>query len=130
MKLVIKGRGIDLTEDIKTFAQEKLFNKAQEYFDDASIVMDIEIANELGTKGGNDKRVDVTLNLPGKKVIHLEEQTDDIFGSINILEERLDEHLRCYKEKQLDQSRYPRKYKVAEIIEEQEREIDKRPKEQ
>lgn len=128
MRLIIKGRGIKLTEDIKAFATEKLFNKAQELFDDPSIVMDIEISNEFGTKGGKDKRVDVTLNLPGKKVFHLEEQTDDIFASINILEERLDEHLRRYKEKQLDQSRYPRKYKVAEIIEEEEGEIDKKPR--
>ena len=126
MRFVIKGRGVELTEDIKSYAKEKLFFKAQEYFDDSSCVMDVEIINERGSKGGVDKRVEVTLNLPEKNVIHLSEQTDDIFGSINILEERLEEDLRRYKEKKIDQSRYPRKYKAAEIIEEQEGEIDKK----
>lgn len=120
MRANLRARGVKLSPDLENYIQEKIVQKAGDLLDDPAAFLDVDVTDEFGPKGGRDKKVTLTLNLPDKKVVHLEETTDDFFGSVNLLEERLENTLKKYKEKTRDISRFPKKYKTEELIEEEE----------
>lgn len=98
MTINITGQNVDLSEDLKSYAQEKILKFAPLVLEPA--ICDIVLTDEYGPKGGKDKSVHLTLTLPGEKnSIHLEVLTDDFFGSIDLIQEKLDRELEKYKAK-------------------------------
>lgn len=98
MTINITGHNVELGEDLKSYAEEKVLKFAEMIVEPA--VCDINLSNEFGPKGGEDKLVRITLTLPEEKnAIHVEAQTDDFFGSIDLAQEKLEREILKYKEK-------------------------------
>jgi len=98
MTINITGHNVELNDDLKSYAKEKVLKYEDQLLEPA--VCDIVLSNEFGPKGGEDKLVRVTLTLPGEKnAIHVEAQTDDFFGSIDLVQEKLEREFKKYKEK-------------------------------
>jgi putative sigma-54 modulation protein len=98
MTINISGNNVELNDDLKSYAQEKVLKFVDMIEEPA--VCDIMLSNEFGPKGGEDKLVRITMSLPGEKnAIHVESQTDDFFGSIDLVQEKLAREIEKYKEK-------------------------------
>lgn len=97
MTINITGHNVDLNNDLKSYAQEKVLKFVDMITEPA--VCDIVLSNEFGPKGGEDKLVRITLTLPEEKnALHVEAQTDDFFGSIDLAQEKLEREVIKYKE--------------------------------
>ena len=98
MKIQISGHNVELSEDLKSYAEEKVLKYVEMIVEPA--FCDIMLSNEFGPQGGEDKLVRITLTLPEEKnAIHVEAQTDDFFGSIDLAQEKLEQEILKYKEK-------------------------------
>lgn len=107
MKLLIKGRHFKLTSDLENYADEK-FSKLEKLIKDEAAVIDVVLSDRGGSKGGNDKGVDVTAILPGEKnPFHITQNSPDFRASVDLAFERVEKHILRYKEKKLDTSRLP-----------------------
>jgi ribosomal subunit interface protein len=97
MTINISGHNVELNDDLKSYAEEKVL-KFVEMVEEPAIC-DITLSNEFGPKGGKDKLVRFTMTLPGEKnPIHVEAQTDDFFGSIDLAQAKLEREIIRYKE--------------------------------
>jgi len=98
MTISITGDNVELNEDLKSYAEEKVLKFIDLIMEPA--VCEIVLSNEFGPKGGEDKLVRINLALPGEKnPIHVEAQTDDFFGSIDLAQEKLEREIEKYKDK-------------------------------
>jgi ribosome-associated translation inhibitor RaiA len=115
MRLIIKGRRkFVIPQDLFAYAEEK-FQKLEKFFPDPS-TLEVNISDELGTKSGLDKQVQVILTAPGlKRPEHIEEMTEDFRASIDLTEERLKKLGQKYKDMHLSHPRSPTKYFVEKI---------------
>jgi len=87
-----------LSSDLKGYAEEKVLKFAEIIGEPA--ICDIVLSDEFGPRGGEDKLVKITLALPGEKnPLHIEAQTDDFFGSVDLVQEKLEREIIKYKEK-------------------------------
>ena len=101
MEITIKTRHGQVSDEIKTYAETKIGQKCQQYLDqtDSAIKCEIEFDDQLGSKGGQDKRVDVTIALPHQHLpLHIEESDATFQEAINRLADRIDQALTKYKE--------------------------------
>lgn len=101
MRIVVKVRHTEVSDELKAYAQEKICGKVLNMFPDAddSFVCDIEFDDQFGDKGGEDKRIDVTLSLPHRgEPLHLEESDASFQEAIDRIVDRLDKPLERYKE--------------------------------
>lgn len=98
MTINITGHNVELGDDLKLYAQEKVLKFVDIIVEPA--MCDIVLSDEFGSKGGEDKLVRITLTLPEEKnAIHVEAQTDDFFGSLDLAQEKLEREILKYKEK-------------------------------
>ncbi len=122
MKILIKAKNFELDENLRSYLEEKL--RKYEKVVQEPAVCEVRLEEKGGAKKGIDKLVHLYLTLPKmKNPIHLMEQTDDWFGSIDLIEDKLASEFIKYKEKYLIGSRYPKKYHAAELEEEAEDEL-------
>ncbi len=98
MTIQITGQNVELNDDLKNYAEEKVLKFVNMIEEPATC--EIVLSNEFGPKGGEDKLVRITMSLPGEKnPMHVESQTDDFFGSIDLAQEKLEREIIKYKEK-------------------------------
>ena len=98
MIINITGLNIKMNKELKSYAEEKVLKFVEMVLEPA--VCDIVLSDEFGPKGGEDKLVRITMTLPEEKnPIHVEAQTDDFFGSIDLAEQKLAREIEKYKEK-------------------------------
>lgn len=98
MNINISGRNVDLNDELKSYAEEKVLKYVDMILEPA--VCDIVLSNEFGPKGGEDKMVRITLTLPGEKnPLHVEAISEDFFGTIDLAQEKLEKEILKYKEK-------------------------------
>jgi ribosome hibernation promoting factor len=94
MQMYTKGHGIHLTDALRAYAEEKI-GHLQHYFDhiiDAHITMRTERSQQI---------IDVTLHLPNH-MIKAEERSADMYASIDLVRDRLEQQLRKYKTRLID----------------------------
>jgi|SRR5579863_8536272 len=94
MQLFIKGHGLHVTDALRTYAQEKI-GHLQHYFDhiiDAHVTMRTERVDQI---------VDVTLHLR-HYIIKAEERSGDMYASIDLVRDRLEQQIRKYKTRLID----------------------------
>ncbi len=122
MKILISGKQFKVDDNLRGYINERFLKFTKFVKEPATLEM--VLSDEMGPKGGIDKLVRVTITLPElKNSIHIEEITSDFKGSIDLIEERVEKHLLKYKEQVKIGSRYPRKYREAELEEEAEGEL-------
>ena len=113
MRYIISGRNIDVTEGLKSAIYEKL-GKLERYF-----ASDTEVHVTFGVEKERQK-VEVTIPMKGN-VIRAEQESGDMYASIDLIEEVIERQLRRYKNKIVDQQQSAQSLSQA-FIEEQETE--------
>lgn len=91
MRFEIRGKNIDVTDALKEYTSKRL-SKLEKYFED---VKDAQVA--LSVEGDRHK-VEVTIPLNGI-ILRGEEATEDMYSSIDLVEEKLEKQLDKYKTK-------------------------------
>src|SRR4051794_26440457 len=90
MKSIVKGVHVDLTRSLKAHVQSHLVDKIAGFYDDEAAEIEIHLRDSNGDKGGLDKECSVTLRMPGLVAVHVTEQTEDIYKSIDNVRDRLE----------------------------------------
>ncbi len=91
MKFEIRGKNIELTDAMKDYATKRL-SKLERYFEEvkeAQVALSVE---------GDKHKVEVTLFLDGF-LIRAEELSDNMYASIDLVEEKLEKQIDKYKTK-------------------------------
>ena len=94
MKFIIIGKNIDVTPGLKDAVESKL-GKLQRYF-----TPDTEIHVTLSVQKEHQK-IEVTIPVKGN-IIRSEQESDDMYVSIDLVEEVIERQLRKYKNKIVD----------------------------
>lgn len=94
MKYIITGRNMEVTEGLRQYVEKK-FSKLDYYFNE-----DTEIHVTLSKQRG-DEKVEVTIPMRGTTV-HAEESSQDMYLSIDLLEDIIERQLRRNRKKLID----------------------------
>ena len=89
MKMNFTGKNMEVTDALREVTEKKL-SKLEKYFQ-----KDIE-GNVTFSTQKNEKRIEVTINLPGT-IIRAEEASDDMYASIDSAVDVLERQIRKYK---------------------------------
>ena len=101
MKFTISGKNIDVTEGLKAAVNEKL-GKLEKYFTpDTNVIVTLSVEKER-------QKIEVTIPVKGN-IIRSEQVSNDMYVSIDLVEEVIERQLRKYKNKIADkqQDRLP-----------------------
>ena len=93
MQLAIAFRHMDATESIKDYCREKV-ERITKYFPDP-----IKAHVVFSTERGYQHLADVTITLHNGIVIKGEEQTEDLYSSIDLVMAKIERQVRRYKER-------------------------------
>lgn len=109
MNLTIKTKGSQpISDRDKNWAQAKFRKLAKLCSPESTIEVTLE--DMFGPKGGQDKRVHVLANIPHtKQPFYLEETSTNLRQAITSARSRLERYLIRSRDRQLDDSRRPRK---------------------
>ena len=91
MNLVISGKNIDITEGLRAAVEEKI-GKLERYFNDST-----EVHVTLSTEK-NRQKIEVTIPVKGS-LVRAEQESSDMYVSIDLVEEIIERQLRRYKTK-------------------------------
>ena len=116
MRTIVKGRHISLDDFLKAYVAAKIEQTASTWNDDPSVILEVELSDLFGPKGGNDKQCEVTMTLPRGNLLRIEEVSDGFPAAIDAAAERLWRALERYKGRKLLGGRYPKKYYVAKKL--------------
>ena len=92
MKFIISGKNIDVTAGLKESIERKL-GKLERYF-----TPDTEIIVTLSVEKKDRQKIEVTIPVKGD-IIRSEQVSDDMYVSIDLVEEVIERQLRKYKNK-------------------------------
>ncbi|HVE91139.1 MAG TPA: ribosome-associated translation inhibitor RaiA [Actinomycetota bacterium] len=101
MNLILKARGVDLTDRLREYATEKL-TRSQRFFE-RIIRMDVELCQEGNARVGGGHRVEVTVKTPGE-TLRAHGSGADFFTAIDQASDRLEAQVRKHKERLKDRS--------------------------
>lgn len=91
MKFTISGKNIEVTDGLKSAIKDKL-GKLERYFTpDTEIVVTLSVEKER-------QKIEVTIPVKGN-IIRSEQVSNDMYVSIDLVEEVIERQLRKYKEK-------------------------------
>ena len=106
MQIVFKTKNFKLTKKIKKYIQDRLLKFNRQLPD--STFIEINLEDIYGPKGGKDKKVHLSVDTPGEEYLHLEEQTSDIFASIDLVFKKFAQKIHKVKGKFLAKRRKQR----------------------
>ena len=91
MNFIISGKNLDVTAGLKTTIEQKL-GKLERYFTpDTDIIVTLSVEKER-------QKIEVTIPVKGN-IIRSEQVSDDMYVSIDLVEEVIERQLRKYKNK-------------------------------
>lgn len=102
MKLIIQGKGMNLTDDILNYAESR-FSTAERFFEN------IQDVNLIISKERGLFKSEVTISLSGT-VIRGESKTQDIFSSIDDVLDKIKRQIKRYKESFIERRRETKKF--------------------
>ncbi len=91
MKLDIRGKNIEVTDALKDYTTKRL-SKLEKYFED---VKEAQVALSVDSEG---HKVEVTIPMNGM-ILRGEEATDNMYSSIDLVEEKLEKQINKYRTK-------------------------------
>ena len=95
MNFIISGKNIDVTPGLKDAIEQKL-GKLERYFTpETEIIVTLSVEKER-------QKIEVTIPVKGN-IIRSEQTSDDMYVSIDLVEEIIERQLRKYKNKIVDQ---------------------------
>lgn len=95
MKYIISGKGIDVTEGLKAAIHEKLGKLARYFNDSTEVHVTLSVEKER-------QKIEVTIPMKGN-IVRAEQVSDDMYVSIDLVEDIIERQLRRYKNKIIDQ---------------------------
>ena len=114
MHITITGKNIDLTEGLKGAVEDKL-GKLEKYFtEDTDILVTLSVEKER-------QKIEVTIPVKGN-IIRSEQVSNDMYVSIDLVEEVIERQLKKYKKKIISKHQNAANFKKEFI--EKETEID------
>ncbi len=94
MKFIISGKNIDVTAGLRSSIEQKL-GKLERYFTpETEIIVTLSVEKER-------QKIEVTIPVKGN-IIRSEQVSDDMYVSIDLVEEVIERQLRKYKNKLID----------------------------
>ncbi|MCR5785812.1 MAG: ribosome-associated translation inhibitor RaiA [Eubacterium sp.] len=94
MRIIITGRNIDITEGMRSAVEERL-SKLEKYFtSDVDVNVTLSVEKER-------KKIEVTIPMKGT-IIRSEQVSNDMYVSIDLVEEVIERQLKKYKNKIVD----------------------------
>lgn len=94
MRYIITGRNIDITEGLKTAIEEKI-GKLEKYFtEETEVHVTLSVEKER-------QKIEVTIPVKGN-IIRSEQTSNDMYVSIDLVEEIIERQLKKYKNKIVD----------------------------
>ncbi len=108
MKFIISGKNIDVTPGLRTAVEDKL-GKLEKYF-----TAETEVHVTLGVEKDRQK-IEVTIPVKGN-IIRSEQTSNDMYVSIDLVEEIIERQLKKYKNKIIDKKQATGNFK-QEFIE-------------
>lgn len=116
MKFVIVGKNIDVTEGLRTAVEDKI-GKLEKYFTqetEAHVALSVEKERQ---------KIEVTIPVKGN-IIRSEQVSNDMYVSIDLVEEIIERQLKKYKTKLVDQKQasnyFKKDYMDRDFLEEEE----------
>lgn len=107
MKITISGKDIDVTEGLRAAIQDKL-GKLERYFTpDTEVIVTLSVEKER-------QKIEVTIPVKGN-IIRSEQVSNDMYVSIDLVEEVIERQLRKYKTKIVDKKQEGGNFQKAYI---------------
>ena len=94
MKFIISGKNIEVTEGLRDAVQEKIGKLSRYFTDTTEIVVTLSVEKER-------QKIEVTIPMKGN-IIRAEQVSNDMYVSIDMVEEIIERQLRRYKDKLID----------------------------
>ncbi|MSS64678.1 ribosome hibernation-promoting factor, HPF/YfiA family [Velocimicrobium porci] len=110
MRFIISGKNIDVTEGLKSAVYEKI-GKLERYF-----TPETEIHVTLSVEKDRQK-IEITIPMKGN-IVRAEQVSNDMYVSIDLVEEIIERQLRKYKNKLVDQKQSAGNFNQAFVEEE------------
>lgn len=119
MKITISGKNIDVTEGLKAAVNEKL-GKLEKYFTpDTHVIVTLSVEKER-------QKIEVTIPVKGN-IIRSEQVSNDMYVSIDLVEEVIERQLRKYKnkiaDKQQEAGNFQKEYLEHDYLEDEDIQI-------
>ncbi|MGN0513037.1 MAG: ribosome hibernation-promoting factor, HPF/YfiA family [Lachnospiraceae bacterium] len=95
MRFVITGRNIEVTEGLKSAVEEKLGKLDRFFSPDTEVIVTLSVEKER-------QKIEVTIPVKGN-IIRSEQVSNDMYVSIDLVEEVIERQLKKYKNKIIDQ---------------------------
>ena len=110
MKINITGKNIELTDGLKTAVNDKL-SKLDTYFtDDTTVNVTLSVEKDR-------QKIEVTIPIKGQ-IIRSEQVSNDMYVSIDLVEEVIERQLRKYRTKLVSKQNEPKEFFQEDFIEE------------
>jgi putative sigma-54 modulation protein len=108
MQLIINSRRVEVTPDVRDYVEEKI-GKAKHIFDNI-ISIRVELKREEKRDDGKPYSCEVLVSVPGKLFRVGKERGKELFEAIDLAEAALEEQIRSFKEKMIDESRRAKEF--------------------
>ena len=95
MRYIMYGKNIEVTEGLKTAVEDKMTKLSRYFMDDTEVHVTFSIEGDL-------QKIEVTIPMRNT-MIRAEEESDDMYSAIDVVQEMLERQLRKYKNKLVDQ---------------------------
>ena len=94
MQYIISGRNIDVTEGLKSAIHEKIGKLERDFTPDTEVHVTLSVEKER-------QKIEITIPMKGN-IVRAEQTSDDMYVSIDLVEEIIERQLRKYKNKIVD----------------------------
>lgn len=108
MKFTIKAKNIKLSEAQKLKITDKITKNIKQYIpNNESIWVDVTLIDIFGgpRKQGADQKCSLTIQVPGKTVIKIEETAENIETAVELAKDRMEKALSKYNDKKKSEKR-------------------------
>lgn len=116
MRITITGRNIDITDGLRSAVEDKL-SKLEKYFTpDTDVFVTLSVEKER-------QKIEVTIPVKGN-IIRSEQVSNDMYVSIDLVEEIIERQIRRYRKKLIDKKQAAQSFSQLFIEEAEEAEAE------
>jgi len=113
MELVIQGKNIDITPSIRRYVSQKI-EKAVSHFQALITEVDVHLSVARNPRITPGQTAEITVYV-NRAVVRVEESSDSLYASIDMVADKLCRQLRKYKERYRDKRRLPEQDTIRSV---------------